>query len=80
MSIQIRLPDLVVPSGSKCMDFSAVFVFSTAEIQWGSYVVSDLYAQLIVPFLLSPQVEQVANVVLYSSDYYTKVVASEEAQ
>lgn len=62
------------------MDFSAVFVFSTPEIQWGSYVVSDLYAQLIVPFLLSPQVEQVANVVLYSSDYYTKVVASEEAQ
>uniref|UniRef100_A0A8C8AJI8 S-arrestin n=1 Tax=Otus sunia TaxID=257818 RepID=A0A8C8AJI8_9STRI len=26
------------------------------------------------------QVEQVANVVLYSSDYYTKVVAAEEAQ
>lgn len=35
---------------------------------------------LIVCFLLSHSVEQVANVVLYSSDYYTKVVAAEEAQ
>lgn len=45
-----------------------------------SYVVSDTYTQLIVYFLLSYSVEQVANVVLYSSDYYTKVVAVEEAQ
>ncbi|KAM6122383.1 S-arrestin [Pterocles gutturalis] len=29
---------------------------------------------------IKAQVEQVANVVLYSSDYYTKVVAAEEAQ
>lgn len=46
----------------------------------GSYVVCDAYAQLMVRFLLSHSVEQVANVVLYSSDYYTKVVAAEEAQ
>lgn len=58
-------------------------MFSIPETQGrvgGSYVVSDAYAQLIVRFLLSHSVEQVANVVLYSSDYYTKVVAAEEAQ
>jgi len=72
----------VGPSGSEC-----VFLLSSSCLPFlrlggarGSYVASDAYAQLIVLFLLAHSVEQVANVVLYSSDYYTKVVAAEEVQ
>lgn len=62
------------------MDFPAVLIMSSIPETRGGNYVSDVYAQLIVCFLLSHSVEQVANVVLYSSDYYTKVVAAEEAQ
>lgn len=79
VSILVRLPD---PSGSKWMGFAAVLITSSIPETrgGGSDLVSDAYAQLMVRFLLSHSVEQVANVVLYSSDYYTKVVAAEEAQ
>lgn len=46
----------------------------------GNGVVCGLCTHLSVHFILSPSVEQVTNVVLYSSDFYTKVVAAEEAQ
>lgn len=71
--------DLVVPSGSKWMGFSAIFtMFPTPGTRGGGNCV--VCGHLSVCFLLSPSVEQVANVVLYASDFYTKVVAAEEAQ
>lgn len=61
------------------MGFSAVFtMFPTPGTRGGGNCV--VCGHLSVCFLLSPSVEQVANVVLYSSDFYTKVVAAEEAQ
>lgn len=79
--VQVRLSDVVVPSGSKWMGFSAVFTMFPMPATWGEgSCVCGACTHLSDHFLLSPPVEQVANVVLYSSDFYTKVVAAEEAQ
>lgn len=72
----------MVPSGSKWIGFPAFFAMFPIPETWGgsSCVVCGACTHLSVCFPLSPSVEQVANVVLYSSDFYTKVVAAEEAQ